>query len=472
MKKLFSLFLAIAMVAGVYAQGPGDVCSTAITAVLGNNTVGTLTYPSAFDGGAENAKWYKFTPTVSGVYVAKTCGQGVDTRGWVLTGTCTNYTIVAEGDDECELAPGDDTFATEMVWQATAGTTYYIVWDDAYANDGFVFDLSQSPFSFVNVKFQVDASQITVGAAGMYIGITAEDDLLPMTAEGNGIYSYTYTVLGGNTVKYIFINGEGGFETPPANCAPYDSNFELALRTYTVPNGNSIVPVVCFNQCTACGSQVQTYAVTLTVDMAFNELMGNVTSPNGVHVAGSFQSLIGATGDWQPGETPLTNIPGTTKYTRTVQLPDGNYEFKFLNGNDWGTDESVTDTVCGGAGGFGNNRFLEVNGGNVNIDVCFRYCVDCATVITETDDQALAAAVAVRPNPATSSTWLDVNFAQPTDINVHIVNSLGQTVYTATLTGISSQSTELNLSHIPAGVYQVVIRSDVSQTIRQLVVQK
>jgi hypothetical protein len=452
----------------------GDNCLESSVAQLGDNNVNQLTYPSAFAPDAENARWYKFTPTVSGVYVASTCGQNVHTRGWVLTGTCLNNTIVTTSHEAC--MPEYNQYGSRLIWQATAGTKYYIVWDDYYSENGFVFNLSLSPFSFVDVKFQVDASQITVGPSGMYVGIYLEDDdgWIPLASEGNGIYSCTKTVLGGTMLRYLFYNsmddGDYDYESPPPGCAPYDTVYGYNPRTYIVPNVNSEIPVVCYDLCSACPI-VQTYPVTLTVDMAFNELMGNVTSPNGVHVAGSFQSLIGASGDWQPGETPLTNIPGTSKYTGIFELPSGNYEFKFLNGNDWGTDESVTDTVCGGAGGFGNNRFLEVNGGNVNIDVCFNYCVDCNTAITGTDDQMLDAAVAIRPNPATSMVYLEFGFAELTDVQIEVFNSLSQVVYQKSLAGASRLQHDVDVSAWPSGVYQVVVQTPSARVVKRLLVQ-
>ena len=91
--------------------------------------------------------------------------------------------------------------------------------------------------------------------------------------------------------------------------------------------------------------------VTLNVDMS------NVTvSENGVHVAGSFQG-------WDPAATPLTDEDGDGVYSVVVDMSgvtDETVFFKYLNGNSWGTDESVPDLACGGAGGFGNDRFLDV----------------------------------------------------------------------------------------------------------------
>ena len=67
--------------------------------------------------------------------------------------------------------------------------------------------------------------------------------------------------------------------------------------------------------------------VTLTVDMS-NEMV----SADGVHVAGSFQG-------WDPAATPMTdNGDGTWSYTFMSDTA-ATYQYKFINGNAWGSDE-------------------------------------------------------------------------------------------------------------------------------------
>ena len=107
--------------------------------------------------------------------------------------------------------------------------------------------------------------------------------------------------------------------------------------------------------------------VTLNVDMS------NVTvSENGVHVAGSFQG-------WDPAATPLTDDDGDGVYTVVVDMSgvtDETVFFKYLNGNSWGNDETVSDPTCGGAGGFESDRFLDVPDVDTILDpVCFSECI-------------------------------------------------------------------------------------------------
>ena len=87
-------------------------------------------------------------------------------------------------------------------------------------------------------------------------------------------------------------------------------------------------------------------------------------SPEGVHVAGSFQG-------WNPGATPLTdNGDGTWSYAFTSDTAAA-YQYKFINGNAWGFDEGIP-TACA----FDGNRQLEVDGlpGEVMSTVCYNSC--------------------------------------------------------------------------------------------------
>ena len=58
-------------------------------------------------------------------------------------------------------------------------------------------------------------------------------------------------------------------------------------------------------------------------------MSGETVSANGVHVAGSFQG-------WNPGSTELLDPDGDKIYEGEVIANNGNYQYKFVNGNAWG----------------------------------------------------------------------------------------------------------------------------------------
>lgn len=104
------------------------------------------------------------------------------------------------------------------------------------------------------------------------------------------------------------------------------------------------------------GLQAQ-YNVTI-----YANLSSETVSPNGVHVAGSFQSAIGGT-NWTPGAIEMTNQGGGI-YTFVANLPNGVYEYKFVNGNAWGSDETAIPSICQ-VGGGNTNRFFVVDGADI-----------------------------------------------------------------------------------------------------------
>ena len=100
------------------------------------------------------------------------------------------------------------------------------------------------------------------------------------------------------------------------------------------------------------------YLVSFRVNMS-NETV----SAAGVHIAGSFQG-------WDPGATDVPYV-GYGVYEVVIQLQQGTYEYKFINGDDWGMDESVGD--CGNGG----NRVITVSGNTITSGACFNSCDQC-----------------------------------------------------------------------------------------------
>lgn len=96
------------------------------------------------------------------------------------------------------------------------------------------------------------------------------------------------------------------------------------------------------------------------VDVTFLVNMNNETvSGNGVHVAGNWQAAAGYDADWDPGSAELTDDDLDGIYELTVSVPAGDYEYKFVNDNDWPGVESVPTVVQRGGGN--DNRVFVVS---------------------------------------------------------------------------------------------------------------
>ncbi len=117
--------------------------------------------------------------------------------------------------------------------------------------------------------------------------------------------------------------------------------------------------------------------VTFQVDMS-----GQVVSPNGVHLAGSFSDVNGDgvidndLPNWNPGGIALSD-GGNGIWSVTIGLVAGLYEYKFVNGNDWSNPEFFSaDLFC--ADWLNGNRIVTV--GNVDFTiplVCWNECLAC-----------------------------------------------------------------------------------------------
>jgi glycosidase len=116
-----------------------------------------------------------------------------------------------------------------------------------------------------------------------------------------------------------------------------------------------------------------------TVEVTFQVDMNNETvSPNGVHIAGNFQSSAGLGANWNPGSSLLSDADGDLIYSITVAVPSGTYEYKFINGNAWGMDENPPgECSVGGT----NNRVITVGSSDLVLPpVPFNGCIASITL--------------------------------------------------------------------------------------------
>ena len=239
------------------------------------------------------------------------------------------------------------------------------------------------------ITFQVDMAGYS-GSYGMvnlngsfagWCGACIEMD----DADGDGVYAVTVDVPAG-TVEYKFtVDGwtDQEYLTEGDVCTSTIDGF--TNRTLDV-SGAATLDVVCWESCYTCDAPTGctdeaalnfdseatiddgscSYLVTLRLDMSQQEV-----SPNGVHVAGSFQG-------WSPAGTPMST-QGMSLYTITLQLANGAHQFIYINDNDWAGQETVP-AECGADNGLGGyNREVVVAGANMTLDVvCFGSCEACS----------------------------------------------------------------------------------------------
>ncbi|MFP5471512.1 MAG: T9SS type A sorting domain-containing protein, partial [Bacteroidia bacterium] len=77
------------------------------------------------------------------------------------------------------------------------------------------------------------------------------------------------------------------------------------------------------------------------------------------------------------------------------------------------------------------------------------------------------------PNPTNGNSSLDVNLVENTNVTVDVLNTLGQVVFTKTLTNVSgSQKVNIDSQNFESGLYLVNIKVGDNVTTKKLTVTK
>ena len=168
----------------------------------------------------------------------------------------------------------------------------------------------------------------------------------------NGSHEFKF-VLDNWTVQENFVGGE--------SCTVSAGGFTNRSLTVSAP---ATYGPNCWNACDVCPSG--STDVTFSVDMS-----EQTVDAAGVHIGGSMQG-------WDPAGSPMTDMGGGIWEITFSIAPGTSVEYKYINGNAWGMDESVP-SACGVDDGFGgNNRTWTVGASNESIPVhCYAECNVC-----------------------------------------------------------------------------------------------
>ena len=160
-------------------------------------------------------------------------------------------------------------------------------------------------------------------------------------------------------IEFKYINGNtwdnSNEDMTGQDCAvPGGNNRQLAVTEF-----NMMTESYCFATCATCTAPTM---VTFQVDMSLQTV-----SPNGVHVAGAFQTPDA----WQPGATEMTDDDADGIYEVTVPVAPGNYGYKFINGNNWDGVDNDNEAVPGECATDGN-RLLVAEGEAMTVTLLCR----------------------------------------------------------------------------------------------------
>ena len=235
MKKI-TCFIALFSLLGFYCFGQ-DTCDTALPITAGLHTVDAVNgseVPNpicAQNGtGATAGEWYSYTPTDNYFVTVSTeleQNSGGDTRVHIYSGDCSSLMCVGGDDDAGTIGNGYLSIAT---FNATAGTTYYIAFDNKWNSGGFDFELTEGDpppppaFSF---------TQQTVPVSGSFnLGVV----------DMNGDYLDDIVTVSSTNVN-IQLQNESGFVNLdiPTETADWTPDWSMAVGDYNADGFNDLL---------------------------------------------------------------------------------------------------------------------------------------------------------------------------------------------------------------------------------------
>ena len=222
-----------------------------------------------------------------------------------------------------------------------------------------------APVVFRQVTFRVDMSRENITSAGVHLAGSFNSwnySQTPMSLTSNSIYVATLCLQENMAYQYRFVNGNSasGLEVVPASCGVLNGSGQYD-RQITVPNHDTAYSAVCFGKCTHCPAIV---VVTFRVDM-----QNQTVSPNGVHIAGTFNN-------WNWAQNPMVPVSGTI-YETSITMDEGSYmEFRYANGST----AQQAETVPAACSLNGNRYFTAPAHDTILTAYCYESCTACGTV--------------------------------------------------------------------------------------------
>jgi hypothetical protein len=363
--------------AGSSALTPNSVLTTPEYPGLGYDTL-TMKFLSVFKGGSWGGKGYvEVWRPVNGVFGWQTIdslsadeGIGAAATGWAPVTKSYNVTAYQSNQFKARFRYDDKG-----------------LWAGWWAMDNFQLYGTQSQTGNVRVAITTDiyGSEVSwkiVNTVNKLVYATGGPfpDVTPYVA-ATATHIDTVALPINGTYEFRITDSYGDGLTDGTNNGTYLAQVLCAYGPKLIDQGSGALPndpggavanIASWDSATFdmdC-RQPATYHVSVNMNQ-------QTVSANGVHIAGNFQG-------WNPSATPMTDANGDGIYEYTINTFVGEkIEYKFINGNAWGSDETVP-LACRYNNSWNRGDSISSVADSA-ATVCFALCYNCAAVTFQVD---------------------------------------------------------------------------------------
>nr|WP_294936635.1 FG-GAP-like repeat-containing protein [uncultured Flavobacterium sp.] len=235
MKKITLFLLGITS----WMTNAQNTCATALPVTAGSHIVTAIDGPTAINilcgpnsTNATLSEWYTYTPSSNYTITLTTdlaANSGKDTRFNVYTGSCGTLSCYAGDDDGGSIGNGYLSIAT---FNVTAGTTYYIAFDNRWSAAGFTFDLIEAPYVVPVISFTPQSITLSGTYKNCVVDMNGDnlDDIVGVSP---------------NDIQILYKNnGTPGFAAPttiPITNAPNMPSWSIAAGDYNKDGYNDLL---------------------------------------------------------------------------------------------------------------------------------------------------------------------------------------------------------------------------------------
>lgn len=239
MKKITLLFM-LCFAVNLNAQ---DNCASAVAITAAGSFVvgpvnGTVPSPICEATLPENpaptsGEWYSYTPSQNYTVTVTTDiaanNPRVDTRFHVYSGTCGSLSCFSDASDD----DSGSNYSSVSSFNVTAGTTYYIVFDNKWSSTGFTFQLLENPV--IVAPTTITFNSVNVSTINSSYNICAVDM--------NGDYRDDIVGVSSTNIRVHYQNANGTFTVTdmPTTAATFLPSWSMAAGDYNKDGFNDLL---------------------------------------------------------------------------------------------------------------------------------------------------------------------------------------------------------------------------------------